>query len=108
MKKKNPPRLGPKGYCGHESHWQKEAKSIKTSTTVHKIVDPRARNYLLGQTYLDEDVVRIVPPAVQAKVKELEELSERNIEFESGSDLLTLLEGRSMAGVLGQLDTLLV
>ncbi|GKD50571.1 transposon protein, partial [Tanacetum coccineum] len=95
--KKNPPRLGPKGYRGNIDKWEKERASEELCTPVHKIPDCRGRNYCLARRVHDKVKGLMLSPEMQVIADKLieahTELSNSS-EVEDGVDPLIMVEAR--------------
>ena len=69
--KKNPPRVGPKGYRGNVDRWEKERASEELCTDVHKIPDRRGRHYCLARRVHDKVKGLMLSPEMQVIADQL-------------------------------------
>ncbi|GJW48881.1 hypothetical protein Tco_0080527 [Tanacetum coccineum] len=82
--KKNPPRLGPKGYRGNIDKWEKEGASEELCTPVHKIPDRRGRNYCLARRVHDKVKGLMLSPEMQVIA---DQLIEAHTELSNSSEV---------------------
>ncbi|GJY31183.1 ulp1 protease family, C-terminal catalytic domain-containing protein, partial [Tanacetum coccineum] len=99
--KKNPPRLGPKGYRGNIDKWEKERASEELCTPVHKIPDRRGRYYCLARRVHDKVKGLMLSPEMQVIADKLIEAHTELInssEVEDGVDPLIMVVGPEHGG----------
>ncbi|PWA53690.1 hypothetical protein CTI12_AA442640 [Artemisia annua] len=99
--KKNPPRVGPKGYRGNVDRWEKKSASEELCTDVHKIPDRRGRHYCLARRVHDKVNGLMLSPEMQVIADQLIEAHTQlsnSSEVEDGVDPLIMVVGPEHGG----------